>query len=283
MNRSRAVAQWDSGPTARGRTSEQAVEEFEPSPASAVEERSRRGRTAMGLLDSILGNMMGSGAGGTGPQRQGGSTSPIVKALMMLLTAKAFQHYTSNRQGAPAPSGDGGGRTGGGEPMGGGGRGRGGGGGGGPGGGEPMGGGGRGSGPFGDLSGSLDPRGGGMGQGGGPNAGGGLGGMLPGGLGGLLGGLVGGGGLGAIVDQFRQNGYGNQVDSWVGRGQNQRIAPNELEQALGPDTIQDLEQETGMPRDQMLSDLADELPDAVDQFTPEGRLPSEEEVSSRWV
>ena len=90
-------------------------------------------------------------------------------------------------------------------------------------------------------------------------------------------------GLGAIVDQFRQNGYGDQVDSWVGRGQNQRIAPDELEQALGPDTIQDLEQETGMPRDQMLSDLADELPDAVDQFTPEGRLPSEDEVSSRWV
>ncbi len=142
-----------------------------------------------------------------------------------------------------------------------------------------MGGGGRGGGPFGDLSGSLDPRGGGMGQGGGPGAGGGLGGMLPGGLGGL----VGGGGLGAIVDQFRQNGYGDQVDSWVGRGQNQRIAPDELEQALGPNTIQDLEQQTGMPRDEMLSELADELPDAVDQFTPEGRLPSEEEVSSRWV
>jgi uncharacterized protein YidB (DUF937 family) len=152
-----------------------------------------------------------------------------------------------------------------------------------------MGGGGRGGGPFGDLSGSLDPRGGGMaqgggpGQGGGPEAGGGLGGMLPGGLGGLLGGLVGGGGLGAIVDQFRQNGYGDQVDSWVGRGQNRRIAPDELEQALGPDAVQDLEQETGMPRHQMLSDLADELPDAVDQFTPEGRLPSEDEVSSRWV
>src|SRR5215203_5071101 len=191
----------------------------------------------MGLLDSILGNMMGSGPGGAASQRRGGSTSPIVKALMMLLAAKAFQHYTSNRQGGPAPSGDGSGRIGGG---------------------EPMGGGGRGSGPFGDLSGSLDPRGGGIGQRGEPGAGGGLGGMLPG-------------------------GYGDQVDSWVGRGQNRRIAPDELEQALGPDTIQDLEQETGMPRDQMLSDLADELPDAVDQFTPDGRLPSEDEVSSRWV
>src|SRR3954464_4522793 len=108
MNRSRAVAKWDSGPTARGRGSEQAVAEFEPSRVSAVEERSPRGRTAMGLLDSILGNMMGSGPGGASSQRRGGSTSPIVKALMMLLAAKAFQHYTSNRQGGPPPSGGGG-------------------------------------------------------------------------------------------------------------------------------------------------------------------------------
>src|SRR3954470_9572580 len=103
------------GQRAHGSSTEQAVAEFEPSPVSAVEERSPRGRTAMGLLDSILGNMMGSGPGGAASQQRGGSTSPIVKALMMLLAAKAFQHYTSSRQGGPAPSGDGGGWTGGGE------------------------------------------------------------------------------------------------------------------------------------------------------------------------
>src|SRR3954454_7565031 len=100
------------GQRAHGSSAERAVGELEPSPVSAVEERSPRGRTAMGPLDSILCNMMGSGTGGAASQRRGGSTSPIVKALMMLLAAKAFQHYTSNRQGAPAPSGDGGGRTG---------------------------------------------------------------------------------------------------------------------------------------------------------------------------
>ncbi len=51
----------------------------------------------MGLLDSILGNMMG--AGGASMQGRGGATSPIVKALMMLLAAKAFQHYRSGSQG----------------------------------------------------------------------------------------------------------------------------------------------------------------------------------------
>src|SRR4051812_49552282 len=109
MNRSRAVAKWDSRPTARGRGSEQAVAEFEPSPVSAVEERSPRGRTAMGLLDSILGNMMGSGPGGAASQRRGGSTSPVRKALMRLLPAQGVHPYTSHRPRAPAPSGEAGG------------------------------------------------------------------------------------------------------------------------------------------------------------------------------
>lgn len=199
----------------------------------------------MGLLDSILGNMMGQG--GPAPQPRGGSTSPMVKALMLLLAAKAYQHYTANRQANPQGAQPGGG------------------------------------GPLGDLAGSLG-RGQGQtaGPGGGPSAGG-LGGMLPGGLGGILGGLIGGGGLGAIVDQFRRNGFGDQVDSWVGRGQNKAIAPDQLAQALGPDTIDQLGRETGLPRDEVLSELSQELPEAVDQFTPEGRMPTQEEVSSRWV
>lgn len=211
----------------------------------------------MGLLDSILGNMMGQGV--PAPQARGGATSPIVKALMALLAAKAFQHYTAGRQASPQAGPIGGGR------------------------GDAAGG------PWSDLAGSADPRGPGMGRDrmGGPGAGGpgagGLEGMLPGGLGGILGGLIGGGGLGAIVDLFRRSGYGGQVDSWVGRGQNQPLAPEELSRALGPDTIDELGRETGLPPDELLSELSQELPDAVDRFTPEGRIPTEDEVSSRWV
>jgi uncharacterized protein YidB (DUF937 family) len=109
------------------------------------------------------------------------------------------------------------------------------------------------------------------------------GGLLQDGLGGLLGGLIGGGGLDAVVDRFRRSGYGDQVDSWIGRGENRRIAPYELADALGPDTIDELERETGLPRDKVLSELSEELPDAVDRFTPDGRLPTGDEISSRWV
>jgi hypothetical protein len=57
----------------------------------------------MGLLDSILGNM--TGAGGASMQGRGGATSPIMKALMMLLAAKAFQHYRSGSQGGSMSGG----------------------------------------------------------------------------------------------------------------------------------------------------------------------------------
>jgi hypothetical protein len=50
----------------------------------------------MGLLDSILGNVMG--AVGTSMQGRGSSTSPIVQALMALVAAKAFQHHRSGSQ-----------------------------------------------------------------------------------------------------------------------------------------------------------------------------------------
>jgi uncharacterized protein YidB (DUF937 family) len=190
----------------------------------------------MGLLDSILGNMMG--AGGTSMRGRGGSTSPIVQALMALLAAKAFQHDRSGSQDGSLGGGLGG--------------------------------------MLGGLGGML-------------GGGGGLDGGMPGGLGGLLGGLLGGGGsssgggLGGLLDQFRQNGYGDHADSWVGTGQNRRLAPDELSHALGPNTIDELEQQTGMPRQQLLSELSEHLPDAVDHFTPDGRLPTHEEVSSRWA
>jgi uncharacterized protein YidB (DUF937 family) len=110
---------------------------------------------------------------------------------------------------------------------------------------------------------------------------GGLGGMLGqggGGLGGLLGGLGGAGALGALINQFQQKGYGQQVNSWVGHGQNQPLAPAQVADALGDDTVQQLQQQTGMPRESLLADLAHLLPQAINEATPQGRPPSDEEL-----
>ena len=117
--------------------------------------------------------------------------------------------------------------------------------------------------------------------------GGGLGDLLKGGLGGLLAGGAAGsilsGGLGDLLKQFQQNGHGEVANSWVSNGPNRQIAPGDLANALGADQIEQLTSRTGMSRDQLLSELSNELPDAVNQFTPEGRVPTEDEAKSRWV
>jgi len=88
-----------------------------------------------------------------------------------------------------------------------------------------------------------------------------------------MGGLL-SGGLAELVDRFRQSGQGEKVDSWVATGPNKQIAPSQLEQAIGPDVLETLSKQTGLSREEILVRLSRELPNAVDKYTPEGRLPT---------
>jgi uncharacterized protein YidB (DUF937 family) len=102
-----------------------------------------------------------------------------------------------------------------------------------------------------------------------------------GGLSGLLAGGALSGGLKELMDRFRQTEQEPKAQSWVSTGANQSIAPHELEQVLGDERINWLVEETGMPRDQLLTRLSGELPAAVDELTPEGRLPTDDEITRR--
>jgi uncharacterized protein YidB (DUF937 family) len=103
-----------------------------------------------------------------------------------------------------------------------------------------------------------------------------LGGLLNslGGKGGAGAGDLLGGGLGTLIDRFKENGQGDVADSWVQSGPNKDIAPNQLEKAIGPDVLAALAKQLGMSREEILSRLSKELPSAVDKYTPNGRLPS---------
>lgn len=125
---------------------------------------------------------------------------------------------------------------------------------------------------------------------GGGSPGGGLGGLLgglgsgnAGGLGGLLGGAsVGGalsGGLGGLLDRFQESGHGKTANSWISTGANEPIEETQLEQALGADVMDDLTQRTGLSRQELLARLSRELPKAVDEMSPDGKLPTEDDLS----
>jgi uncharacterized protein YidB (DUF937 family) len=115
--------------------------------------------------------------------------------------------------------------------------------------------------------------------------GGGLSDVLKGGLGGLLAGGAAGsilsGGLGDLMKQLQQGGQGDAANSWVGKGQNKPIAPGDLANALGADQIDAIASQAGLSRDDLLKGLSQYLPDVVDHLTPDGRLPSEHELSGR--
>jgi uncharacterized protein YidB (DUF937 family) len=107
--------------------------------------------------------------------------------------------------------------------------------------------------------------------------GGGLGDL--GGLGGLLGSLLGGagaggtGGLGDLLTQLQRAGFGEQAQSWVGRGQNQPLPPNAIEQVFGRGGLAEIARRAGISEGDASRGLSQLLPEVVDNVTPEGQVP----------
>lgn len=103
------------------------------------------------------------------------------------------------------------------------------------------------------------------------------GGGLLGQLGGILGGAAAGsavsGGLGSLLEQFRNSGLGQQANSWVGTGQNQTITPEQINSVLGHGKLAEIAQQAGLDPAQLSQLLAQALPTIVDKLTPGGQLP----------
>jgi uncharacterized protein YidB (DUF937 family) len=90
------------------------------------------------------------------------------------------------------------------------------------------------------------------------------------------------GGLGDLIRQLDQSGQGDVARSWVGRGENRPISPNDLGKALGDDTVKSLAEQAGISQIDLLNGLSRQMPRVIDRLTPQGRLPTEEEAG-RWV
>jgi len=99
-------------------------------------------------------------------------------------------------------------------------------------------------------------------------------GSLAGALGGLLANNGSQGGLGGLVDKFGQAGLGDVIGSWIGGGQNQPIAPDQVQDALGHDTISQLANKLGINASMLLPLLATLLPQIIDRLTPHGQAPA---------
>lgn len=84
------------------------------------------------------------------------------------------------------------------------------------------------------------------------------------------------GGLDAVVKQFQEGGFKRQVDSWVSTGKNEAINAIEVGQAIGIENVKKLAASAGVDINKARELLAQYLPEAIDQATPEGKLPAPE-------
>lgn len=87
-------------------------------------------------------------------------------------------------------------------------------------------------------------------------------------------------GMRELVDAFSGTKQADKAQSWVATGQNQPVSETDLTDVLDADTLATLEQKTGLSRADIVARLSRDLPQAVDAFSPQGRVPDPHEANS---
>jgi uncharacterized protein YidB (DUF937 family) len=95
-------------------------------------------------------------------------------------------------------------------------------------------------------------------------------------LSGVMGMIGGTGGLSVLLQKLKDSGLEDQVASWVGSSENQPVSGNQIKDALGEETLQQIAQQAGVAPEHAASGLAQLLPQIIDKLTPNGQVPHED-------
>ena len=85
------------------------------------------------------------------------------------------------------------------------------------------------------------------------------------------------GGLQGLTSKLASNGLGQQVQSWVGHGQNQPVSGSQIQGAMDPGQVHSMAKQAGMSDEETCEHVAQALPEMVDQATPQGQMPAPQE------
>jgi len=80
------------------------------------------------------------------------------------------------------------------------------------------------------------------------------------------------GSLSGLLQRLVQSGLATQVASWLGNGSNLPLTADQLRKALGDDTVRQLANQFNLPVDDLLRHLAEHLPNAIDNMSPDGSV-----------
>jgi len=85
-------------------------------------------------------------------------------------------------------------------------------------------------------------------------------------------------GLGGLLQQLTQSGFGQQAASWVGTGANEPLPPQAWSKVLSPEQLSAIASQAGINEDEARHGLSQLVPQVVDHLTPQGQLPPEDEL-----
>ena len=78
--------------------------------------------------------------------------------------------------------------------------------------------------------------------------------------------------LGGLSSMLEQNGLGEQVQSWLGDGENQEISSEQLEQAIGTEKVAEVASEMGVESGEALESLKSVIPGLLDKSSEGGSI-----------
>jgi uncharacterized protein YidB (DUF937 family) len=81
------------------------------------------------------------------------------------------------------------------------------------------------------------------------------------------------GGMEGIMSKLQSSGLGDQLSSWIGKGENATVSPDQIKDALGKANLDQLAGKVGLDADEVADRIATKLPDAMDKLTPDGVVP----------
>jgi OmpA-OmpF porin, OOP family len=88
------------------------------------------------------------------------------------------------------------------------------------------------------------------------------------------------GALAGFIDQFRQKGLLDLVNSWLGRNENRGISVGQLETVMGTEVLAEMAKKLGLGQATVSSALSYLLPNVIDKLSPDGVIPASSALPS---
>ena len=90
-----------------------------------------------------------------------------------------------------------------------------------------------------------------------------------------------GGNVTGLFSKLKDSSLGEHFQSWVGKGENKPVTPEQVTDALGNEHLAKIAEQTGVTPEQAAQNIAQKVPGMVDKMTPDGQLPDPQALKSQ--